>query len=96
MASDRPLTDTRSDPDRPSCEERVAAARAVVYDDNGELIDPEDLDAALEAHGVIAGVNDDGFREYQDVPRELSLSACHLAVDLQRDPAEFIVDPAAV
>lgn len=90
MASDRPLTDDGTGSERPDREERIKAARAVVYDDAGELIDPEDLDDALDAYGVTVGVSSDGLTEYQDVPAELSLSVCHLAVDLQRDPAELV------
>lgn len=89
MASDRYLSDADSERTSPSREERVAAARAVVYDDD-ELIAPEDLDLALEEYGVGIGESEDGLPEYRDVPRELSLSACHMAVDLRRDPAEFI------
>jgi len=70
---------------------RVEAARAVVYDDDGELIAPENLAEALEAAGVTVSVDEDGTPEYSDVPASLSLSACHLAVDLRRDPAEFIL-----
>ena len=72
--------------------DRVEAARAVVYDD-GELIPPEDLDEALEAAGVTVSVGDDGTPEYSDVPPSLPLSACHLAVDLRKDPAEIVGDP---
>lgn len=63
--------------------------RAVVYDD-GELIPPEELDDALEAAGVTVSVGDDGTPEYSDIPPSLSLSACHLAVDLRKDPAEIV------
>ncbi len=66
--------------------DRVEAARAVVYDD-GELIPPEELDDALEAAGVTVSVGDDGTPEYSDVPPSLSLSVCHLAVELRKDPA---------
>lgn len=90
MASDRPLTDDGTEGNRPRRAERVAAARAVVYGDDGDVIDPEDLDDALEAYGVTVGVSGDGLTEYQDVPPELSLSACHLAVDLHRDPGDFL------
>ena len=71
--------------------DRVDAVRAVVYDDDGELIAAEALDDALEAVGVTVSEADDGTPEYSDVPPGLSLVACHLAVDLRRDPAEFIV-----
>jgi hypothetical protein len=70
--------------------DRVEAARAVVYDDDGELIPPEELADALEAAGVTVSVGDDGIPEYSDVPPSLSLSACHLAVDLRKDPAEIV------
>jgi hypothetical protein len=66
--------------------------RAVVYDD-GELIAPEDLADALEAAGVTVSVGADGTPEYSDVPPALSLSACHLAVDLRKDPAEIMGEP---
>jgi len=99
MAQDRPyrhVTDADSDGDtdaaRPSREDLVAAARAVVYDEEGDLIPAEDLDDALRAHGVVVGENEDGGPEYRNVPRDLPLSACHLAVDLRRDPADFISD----
>ena len=69
--------------------DRVDAVRAVVYDD-GELIAPEDLNDALEAAGVTVSVADDGTPKYTDAPAELSVTACHLAVDLRRDPAQFI------
>jgi hypothetical protein len=74
--------------------DRVEAARAVVYDDDGELIPPEELADALEAAGVTVSVGDDGIPEYSDVPPSLSLSACHLAVDLRKDPAEIVGEPS--
>lgn len=77
----------------PTRDERVEATCAVVYGESGELIDAADLDAALEAVGVTVGESEDGLPEYRDVPRAVSLSACHLAVDLRRDPAEFITEP---
>ena len=89
--SERPVTDD-TDP-RPTRDERVEATRAVVYGADGELIEADDLDAALEAVGVTVGESEDGLPEYRDVPRAVSLSACHLAVDLRRDPAEFISEP---
>lgn len=92
MASDKPVTDDGGSAERPTREERVAAARAVVYDDEGELIDAADLEDALVDAGVDAGVSDDGLTEYRNVPRELPLGACHLAVDLRRDPATLIGD----
>lgn len=94
MASDRSVSDTGSECTPPSREERVAAARSVVYGDDKALIAPEDLDAALEEYGVGVGKSEDGLPEYRDVPRELSLSACHMAVDFRRDPAEFIAPRA--
>jgi len=95
MAQDRPrdVTDACGSA-RPH--DRVEAARAVVYDDGGELIQPEDLDDALEAGGVTVSVGDDGTPEYSDVPPSLSLSACHLAVELRKDPAEIVADPGHV
>lgn len=94
MASDRYLTDAERERTSPSHEERVAAARAVVYDDDEELIATEELDAALEEYGVSIGESEDGLPKYRDVPRELSLSACHMAVNLRRDPEEFIAPRA--
>ncbi|MDL5363913.1 hypothetical protein [Halalkalicoccus sp. NIPERK01] len=94
MASDRYLSDADSERASPSLEERVAAARAVVYGDDGELIASEELDRALAEYGVGIGKSEDGLPEYRDVPQELSLSACHMAVDLRRDPAEFIAPRA--
>lgn len=96
MASDRRVADTDSDEEPPTREERIAAARSVVYDSDGDLIDEDDLEAALKAHGVDVGVNEKGLPEYRNVPRELSLSAVHLAIETRDDPAEFIVDPAEV
>lgn len=94
MASDRSVSDARSERTPPSREERVAAARSVVYGDDETLIAPNDLNAALEEYGVSVGESEDGLPEYRDVPRELSLSACHMAIDLRRDPAEFIAPRA--
>lgn len=91
MASDRSLTDDGSDATRPSHEERIEAARSVVYED-GELIDADALEDALDAHGVDVGTAEDGGTEYRNVPRELPLSACHLAVDLREDPAAFLAE----
>lgn len=85
-----PTDDTA--PARPSRAERVAAARAVVYDADGELIQPAALDDALEDAGVEVGVDEAGRTQYRNVHRELSLSACHLAVDLHRDPADLIAE----
>lgn len=78
--------------DPPSVADRVAAARAVVYDDAGELIGPEQIEDALAEAGVTVSENDDGTPSYRDVPPALSLTACYLAVDLRDDPAEFFVD----
>jgi len=95
MAQDRPrdVTDA-SESARPHA--RVEAVRAVVYDDGGEFIPPEELDDALEAAGVTVSVGDDGIPKYSDVPPSLSLSACHLAVELRKDPAEIVADPGHV
>jgi len=79
-----PITDDETD--------HIKPVRAVVYD-HGELIPPEELDDALEAAGVSVSVGDDGTPEYSDVPPSLSLSACHLAVELRKDPAEIVADP---
>lgn len=35
--------------------------------------------------------DEDGVLEYRDVPPALSLSACHLAVDLREDLAAFLI-----
>jgi len=72
--------------------DRVAFAREVVYDDDDELIAPDEIADALREHGVTVGTADDGTTAYSDIPPTLSLSACHLAVDLRRDPADFIRD----
>lgn len=69
--------------------ERIDAARAVVYED-GELIAPEELDDALCERGVSVSKDEAGNPVYEDVPASLSLSACHLAVDAERDPAAFL------
>lgn len=92
MVSDRRITDIISDNDRPSREERIAAARGVVYDEDGDLIDETELEDAIEAYGVDVGVNEEELPEYRNVPRELSLSAVHLAIDTREDPAEFVTD----
>jgi DNA polymerase I len=54
--------------------------------------DLETLDDALEDAGVEVGVDETGRTQYRNVPRELSLSACQLAVDLRRDPADLIAE----
>lgn len=71
-------------------DDRIKAARAIVYDDNGDMIDPDDLEEALRAAGVTVTETDDGTTEYDNVPSDLSLSACHLAVDLREDPETFL------
>jgi len=91
MAQDRPR---ESVTDAPAPADRVAAARAVVYDEDGELIAADALADALAAQGVTVTETDDGVPQYEDVPPALSVSACHLAVDLRKDPAEFL-RPAA-
>lgn len=93
MASNRYLTDAESGRASSSREKRVAAAQAVVYDDNEERIAAEELATVLEEYGVDIGGSEDGLPEYRDVPRELSLSVCHTAVDL-RDPVKFIAPRA--
>lgn len=70
--------------------DRREAARAVVYDENGELIPPGEIEPALEGVGVAVSTDVDGMTVYENVPPELPLAACHLAVDLRRDPAEYI------
>lgn len=70
--------------------DRIAAARTVVYDDSGDLIEPGEIEDALREVGVVVSENEDGTTAYSDVPPELPLSACHLAVDLREDPASFI------
>jgi len=85
--------DEKYETDRPSREQRVEAARAVVYNEEGDLIGSEEIEIALEEYGVTVGEAEDGTTEYRDVPRELPLSAVHLAVDTRRDPEEFIADP---
>jgi len=95
MAQDqphRPVSDAENSPDRPSREQRVEAARAVVYNEEGDLIEREEIETALEEYGVTVGEAEDGKTEYRAVPRELSLSAVHLAVNTRRDPEEFIVN----
>ena len=79
----------------PTTTERVRAARAVVYDDRGAIIDASEIADALRAYGVEVGTATDATTEYRNVPPELPLSACHLAVDTGRDPAAFIADTLA-
>ena len=74
----------------PTTTERISAAREVVYDEAGAIIDASELEDALRAYGVGVGAATDGTTEYRDVPSELPLSACHLAIDTGRDPAAFI------
>lgn len=71
--------------------DRIEAARGVVYSDDGEFILPHQLGAALEAYGVDVSETRDGIPAYQNVPPEISLAACHLAVESREDPAVFIV-----
>lgn len=70
----------------------IEETRAVVYvdDDRSEFIDMDDLDNALRAAGVEIIEDDDGTTAYDDVPDDLSIRAAHLAVDLRRDPSEFL------
>lgn len=89
MAQDRSREPVTGAADR---SDRVALAREVVYGDDDELIAADELAAALREHGVTVGTAADGTTAYSDVPPALPLSACHLAVDLRRDPAEFIHD----
>lgn len=69
---------------------RIELARDVVYDEAGEIIDMDEIDAALAEHGVSVTEGIDGNPVYDNVPEGLSLSACYLAVELQKDPSEFI------
>lgn len=78
--------------DAPTTTERVRAARAVVCDETGSIIDASELEGALRSYGVEVGRASDGTTEYRNVPPELPLSACHLAVETGRDPAAFIAD----
>lgn len=87
MAQDR---SRESVTDAPAPANRVAAVRAVVYDAEGELIAPNALTDALQEAGVTVTETDDGVPQYEDVPPALSLSACHLAVDLREDPETFL------
>lgn len=70
--------------------DRLEAARAVVYDEDGTLIPADAIEDALEAAGVGVSTEDDGTTVYENVPPELPLAACHLAVDLRRDPEHFL------
>jgi len=92
MAQDRPVGDNGERPDRPTREQRLEAARAVVYTEEGNLIEPEEIESGLEAYGVTVGESEEGSTEYRDVPPELPLAACHLAVDTGRDPTAFLAD----
>lgn len=69
---------------------RIEAARAVVYDENGELITDDKLPEALQEQGVEVTENEDGTLNYDNVPAMLSIRACYLAVDTRQDPAEVI------
>lgn len=87
MARDRrrePVTDV------PPPSDRIELVRDIVYDEAGELLDPDDLEASLEAHGVTVSEDEDGNPVYRDVPDGLSLSACHLSVELREDPETFL------
>lgn len=64
----------------------------VVYDEVDTIIDTSEVEDALRAYGVEVGTTTDGATEYRNVPPELPLGACHLAVDTGRDPAAFIAD----
>lgn len=74
--------------------ERLEAARAVVYNEDGELIAPAEIERAIERVGVVVSTDEDGTTVYDNVPPELPLAACHLAVDLRRDPADFVHEDA--
>ncbi|WP_254832723.1 hypothetical protein [Haloglomus salinum] len=76
----------------PTQAERIAAARAVVYEDDGSLIGRGQLADALREYGVTVEYTENGSTQYRDVPPELPLEACRIAVDLQRDPAAFVGD----
>ena len=69
---------------------RIEAARAVVYDENGELITDDELQEALQEQGVEVTENEDSTFNYDSVPAMLSIRACSLAVDTRQDPAEVI------
>lgn len=73
-------------------EQVVEATRTVVYvnDEHEEFVDPDDLDDALHEAGVKSVEWSDGETGYDDRGTDVSLRAAHLAVDLQRDPAEFL------
>jgi len=71
-----------------SDEERAEVARAVVYNDAGELIKADVLPEVVEAAGVtVVEADDEDSLEYRDVPADLPLAACHLAVDFRKDLA---------
>ncbi len=46
MTQDWPVTDTGSDEEHPIRGERIAVARSVVYDADGELIDEDNIESA--------------------------------------------------
>ncbi|HET7325482.1 MAG TPA: hypothetical protein VFJ06_14235 [Halococcus sp.] len=70
----------------------IEGTRAVVYadDDRSEFIDPDDLDDALREAGVKTVEWADGETGYDECETDVSIRAAHLAVDLRRDPAEFL------
>lgn len=70
----------------------IEATRAVVYvgDEHEEFVDPDDLDDALREAGVEAVEWSDGETGYDDRGTDVSVRAAHLAVDLRRDPEEFL------
>ena len=70
----------------------IEGTRAVVYADEEreKFIAPDDLNDALRSAGVEVGKAEDGTTAYDNIPDDLSVRAAHLAVDLRRDPAEFL------
>lgn len=73
-------------------EQVIEATRAVVYvdDERKEFVDPDDLDDAFREAGIEVVEWSDEETGYDDRETNVSLRAAHLAVDLQRDPAEFL------
>lgn len=68
MTQDWAVTDTGFDEECPIREERIAAARSVVYDADGKLIDEDDMrQGVLEAHGGDVSVSENELPEYRDV-----------------------------
>lgn len=82
-------TDPFSEDDALSNEDVIERTRELVYDGD-ELIEPDELDPALEAAGVGVGETSDGVSQYWDVPDDISLTAAKLAVTTRKDPSEFI------